>query len=320
MLYTKIIEELNNVHSNENFFNSLKRSTNLDINESFDYLTKEDIDEGTAVTFNGKVFPESGQAVILVGSPGSGKGFIRKNRILGDFKVFDVDELKNLYLSAQKKGKFDDTTEYDLRNSEDVSSLHKKVKALKWKDMKEKAFLDNLTAGRLPNVLYDITGDDSNKLKTLSAKLKSLGYKISVVWVVTNRQVAMMQNLTRDRVVSQEIFHRIHNDVIKNVFPFIKKDASDCDEAWLVFNSLDSAKKLTTKEREYLNKIGIVKLEKKGSGFEIPREIEMMVYNILGPEEVDPSNPKVYRDFKEVFGNEEEIKRVEAGHVSLLKR
>lgn len=314
-----ILEGLSEVHHVEDFFESLRGSTNKDINEEYDYMCESDeIDEASVVTFDGQTFPDSGVAVVLVGSPGSGKGYIRSHKILGSFKVFDVDRLKELYMLAQEKGSFKDTRKYDLKNPADVSALHQKVKDLGLKDKQEEAFYNNLNQDRLPNVLYDITGDEQSKLKKLGEKLSSIGYKVSLVWVVTNRQVAMLQNLSRDRVVSQQIFHKIHNEVIKNVFPFLKNGASDYHEAWLVFNSKDSAKALSKKERDELNKIGTVRLEKSGNGFNIPKEIEMMLFNILGPMEEDPQHPRTYKDFSEV--DKEEIERVKAGVDTLLKK
>lgn len=325
MSMVQILEELQQVHIEEEFFNSLSISSNMDINESFDVIkeSRGEINEGSVVTYKGQPFDNFGHFMCIVGAPGSGKGYIRKNKVLGMFKVFDVDRLKELYIMAQSKGKksfVGDKKKYDLMNPEDTSALHQRVKDMGLKDKQEKAFFNSLGQDKLPNICYDITGDDQNKLKALGKKMKDLGYKNTVVWVITNREMAMVQNITRDRVVSQQIFHKIHNDVIKNVFPFLKKGAEDYDEAWLVFNSLGSAKTLSDAERTQLNNIGTIKLEKSGSGFVIPKEIEMMIYNILGPMEKDPNHPQVYKDMDELRGNREELARIKAGMESILKK
>jgi predicted kinase len=300
----------------------LLREDNLysDIDEEYTYLPEycEFVDEATMVTFDGNMFPKFGYAVIMAGGSGSGKSFVKKNKVAIDAKTIDVDELKNLYIKAQKaKGS---SKEWDLSNPNDVSSLHQIVKDKGFKDKEEAAFFNAAVEGRLPNVIYDITGDDPKKLSGLGKKLKDLGYKVSLVWVVTSRQVAMLQNLSRSRVVSQKIFHQTHNEVAKSVFPFLKSGAKDYDEAWVVINSKGSAKTLSAQERKELNDIGTIKLAKSGSGFEIPKEIEMMIFNILGPLETNPENPEVYKDFDDVRGNEVELDNVRAGTDTLLKK
>ena len=314
-----ILEGLSEVHRVEDFFESLREVNTSDINEEFYYMS-EPVEEAKTVTFEGQTFPKEGWCLTLCGAPGSGKGYITSHKVAINAKVFDVDRLKELYIKAQEKGSFKDTRKYDLKNPADVSALHQKVKDLGLKDKQEEAFFNDLNQDRLPNIIYDITGDDPQKLKKIASKVNSVGYKTSLVWVVTNRQVAMLQNLSRDRVVSQQIFHKIHNDIVKNVFPFLKNGAKDYDEAWIVFNSKESAKSLSPEERKQLDNIGTVRLEKSGNGFNIPKEIEMMLFNILGPMEEDPLHPKTYKDFNEVRGNEEEIARVKAGVDTLLKK
>ena len=316
-----ILEGLNQYREDDKFFESLKESSNLDldVNESVG-ISEEVIDENTVVTFDGQMFPESGYATILAGGPGSGKSYISSRKIAIDAKVFDVDRLKQLYIMAQKSGKITDTRDYDLSKPEDVSALHQKVKDLGLKDKQEEAFYNSLSKDRLPNIMYDITGDDPNKLEKLGAKLKSVGYKVTLVWVITNRQIAMIQNLSRSRIVSQKIFHEIHNAIAKNVFPFLKARASSYDEAWLIFNSKEAVKELPHSTKKQLDNIGIVKLEKQGKGFNIPNDIAMMIYNILGPNESDPEHPDIYKDFGEVKGNDDLIQDVRKGVDSLLKK
>ena len=334
MSYSSIIEGLNTYRNDEMFFESIRESSNTELvaDDSIYVFEEDEIDEAKVVTFDGKTFPKFGYAVVMCGGSGVGKGFARGTKIAIDAKVFDVDRLKELYIFAQKKGKFkSDVKKYDLANPDDVSALHQKIKSLGVKDKQEEALFKNVENGIMPNVIYDITGDDPDKLERLGAKLKGMGYHVTLVWVITNRQIAMIQNLSRDRVVSQEIFHKIHNDVNKTVFPFLKTMAGNYDAAWLVFNQQVPAKTLSSKEYAQLQDIGAVKLEKKGKEFEIPKEIEMMVYNILGPNEEDPLHPTTYKDFgdvapgidlkdKEGKGKKDEIERLKGGLDSLLKK
>ena len=243
----------------------------------------------------------------------AGKGYVRGHKIAIDAKVLDVDRLKELYVLAAKNGKFDDDREYNFKNPEDVGALHQIVKQKGFKDKQENAFFSTNQGDRLDNVIYDITGDDPKKLGSIGKKLKEMGYKTSIVWVVTNREEAFIRNLKRDRVVPEKIFHTTHNDVAKAVAPFLKSaDARYYDEAWLAFGSGNSAKELTPEQEKSLEKMGVVKLEKSGTSFVIPKDLEMKVQDILGPMEPNPDNPENYVSFadfqKDFKGNKAKVK------------
>ena len=136
----------------------------------------------------------------MAGGAGSGKGFALKNVIMLQGKTFDVDELKQLYVKGSKVGIFDDIRggNYDFKNPDDVALLHQKVKELGLKDRREQAFFSSLSTNRLPNIVFDITGDEESKLTKLSMMCKDIGYKVSLVWVVANREEAFIRNLQRD--------------------------------------------------------------------------------------------------------------------------
>lgn len=266
------------------------------------------IDEAKVITFNGKMYPKFNNALVLSGGSGSGKSFIRKNKIALDGKIIDVDRLKELYVAAAKFGKFDDKRQYDFKNPKDVGDLHQIVKQKGFKDTLEKSFYDANHGDRKPNIIYDITGDDPDKLKSIGKKLKDMGYTVTLVWVVTNREEAYIRNLKRDRVVPEEIFHKTHNDVARALDSFLKSaDAKYYDAAWIAFGSGDSARALSKEEQDELDKMGVIRLEKAGSSFTIPDEVEDRVNQILGPMEPNPKNPENYvhyEDFlKDIDGN-----------------
>ena len=59
----------------------------------------EQLDEKLILYSNGAKY---GQVVFLAGGAGSGKGFAQKNFMeVGKFKVFDVDELKKLFIKVR---------------------------------------------------------------------------------------------------------------------------------------------------------------------------------------------------------------------------
>ena len=68
-------------------------------------------------------------------------------------------------------------------------------------------------ADRKPNVIFDTTLKDLQKLENLSRQMTDLGYdkkNIHVVWVVNDIEVAKKQNLQRSRTVPTEILVNTH--------------------------------------------------------------------------------------------------------------
>ena len=242
-----------------------------------DYINEETktetIDEASVVTFGGRTFPNNGWCVILAGGPGSGKGYQQNQSIMIDAKVFDVDALKSLYVKAANKGLLPDKRKYDFKNPQDVADLHQIIKDKKLDKMNMVKFFKDL--GKLPNIIFDVTGKNVAELKNNCEQVKKAGYKTSLVWVVTNRDVALVQNLTRPRVVPQDIFHKIHNAILANLPDFIKNEAATCfDECWILFGTTKKLPKdMTPEEAKELHDNRAFKLTKNGDGFEISEEL-----------------------------------------------
>lgn len=257
----------------------------------------EIIDEASVVTFGGKTFPTNGWCVILAGGPGSGKGYQQKQSIMIDAKVFDVDALKSLYVKAANKGLLPDKRKYDFKNPQDVADLHQLIKDKQLDKMNTVKFFKDL--GKLPNIIFDVTGKNVAELKSTCEQVKKAGYKTSLVWVVTNRDVALIQNLTRPRVVPQDIFHKIHNAILANLPAFIKTDAANYfDECWILFGTTKKLpKNMTPEEAKELHDNRAFKLTKNGEGFEISEELSTRLYDILGEMEENPEEPVKYKNY-----------------------
>ena len=229
----------------------MRYSSDLIVESLRSQLDESTINEAKVVTFDGKVNPNFGHAVIMAGGAGSGKGTALKSVIMLQGKIFDVDELKKLYVKGAKSGVFDDERngDYNFKNPDDVSLLHQKVKDLKLKDKREEAFFKSIMADKLPNIIFDITGDEESKITNIAKMCKTIGYKVSLVWVVANREEAFIRNMKRDRTVPDEVFHSTHNNVKASVFGFLEgQGAKFCDYAWIVFSSGIDAKKLSPEE------------------------------------------------------------------------
>jgi hypothetical protein len=66
---------------------------------------------------------------------------------------------------------------------------------------------------RKPNIIFDVTLKDLQKLEKLTRQVSSIGYakeNIHIVWVVNDIEVAKAQNLSRDRTVPTEILVNTH--------------------------------------------------------------------------------------------------------------
>lgn len=286
------------------------------------FIENTKVTENTIVTFGG-TSPKYGWAVFLAGGPGSGKGFTRKTIMDIDATVFDVDAFKDQFIKIinkypdSKLSRLKNKDDYDLSNPEDVTDLHMIGKTPRIGSQGQRLpgiakanreyILQNIANGvysgdRLPNIIFDTTGDEPSELSANANFVSKYGYKTSLVWVVTNREQAIVQNLMRARSVSDTILHSKHNTINDVLYKYItSKAGADFDECWIVFGSLDKAGN-TAQERKWLTDNKTIKLTKQGSAFTLSKADTDRLFNTLGPAETNPDNPEVYlnqRDAKD---------------------
>lgn len=245
------------------------------------------LDEARVVTFDGELYPENGWAVILAGGPGSGKSYSLNYKIPLDAKVFDKDAINDLYMKMCKRdpklaAEDPNGGEYNLKNSEDTTTLFNTVNKKAYYNKKEKVFLGN-AGGRLPNIVYDTTGTNGEIASMVADKLHDIGYKVSFVWIITNRDVAKDRNANRDRVVDPEYFDKVHDDAKYNIPQYLRSTAGEhFDEAWLVFSSGSRRGTLGVIDGRQLRTNPVVKLEKNGKNFHIDSATARRLNRILG--------------------------------------
>lgn len=211
-------------------------------------LESEELLEDRMVKYGGELAPKFGWCVIYVGGPGSGKGSSTKylSRLQGDY--YNVDDLKEIErmwdIKDPETGRphsdnFETPEdERNMGNSEFVSELHQEMKPLskKWK----KSILANPEnikgRDRLPNIIFDITGDESSKIMEIVDKLKQFGYKIAVIWVLSTVERAMRNNTNRPRQVDTDnVFIPKHLGVISAVEQIFKSgEIRKIDEFWVI--------------------------------------------------------------------------------------
>lgn len=164
-----------------------------------------------------------GQVVFLAGGAGSGKGFAQKNFMeVGKFKVFDVDELKKLFIKVRD-------LKMNLRNPQDVFNLHMMVKKSGVKDARlnllARSLSDSSNKNTLPNLMFDVTLKEIEDIKEIMPMLNALGYdskNIHVTWVLQDYYVAVKANQERDRVVPDDILLQTHVGASKTMSEIIK--------------------------------------------------------------------------------------------------
>ena len=183
----------------------------------------EQLDEKMIVVGGGKKY---GQIVFLAGGAGSGKGFARDHFLDSvKFKVRDVDELKQAFLTMRDKhNKYPELKGLDLRRPKDVFKLHAFVKEKGIKDRTLDLLLGQAKEGRLPNVMFDCTLKDIDDITGVLPELLALGYdpkSIHVVWVLTNYHIAVQQNKSRPRIVPDDILLKTHEGAARTMYELL---------------------------------------------------------------------------------------------------
>lgn len=187
------------------------------------------------ITFGNRAYPKFGTVVIMAGGAGSGKGFV-KERLLGvEGFTFDVDAIKTLALKADGLNKKvqdelgTDLSKLNLKNPEDVAKVHEIIgDYLKIDDKRLEAMYRSIISSspdRKPNMIFDVTLKNLQKLDKLTRAVKKLGYddrNIHIVWVVNDIEVAIDQNAKRSRTVAVEILVNTHRGVSQTMMDIIQ--------------------------------------------------------------------------------------------------
>ena len=188
------------------------------------------------ITFAGQAYPKFGNIVIMAGGAGSGKGFVKDKLVGLEGYTFDVDQLKSLASKTPAiVKKIKDEMGIDLKdlaanlkNPENVAKLHEIIGGyLGLDDARQKAlYASILTAApdRKPNIIFDVTLKDLQKLETLTRQVASLGYdkkSVHIVWVINDIEVAKAQNVKRARTVPVEILINTHRGASQTMLDIV---------------------------------------------------------------------------------------------------
>jgi dephospho-CoA kinase len=230
------------------------------------------------ITFNKKAYPKNGNAVILAGGSGSGKGWVIKNLLGIQAKVFDVDHFKELVSKSktvsQTTMKDLGLSKIDLKDPETVSKLHVYLdKNKRFADKTKDAFVA-ANKLNLPNAIVDTTLSSEEKLKSAVEFLSKAGYQkenIHVVWVLTDYETAKEQNKKRARSVSDTILTQAHVGV-SELMSRIYSQSLDVShymngDIWVVYNKsgTDSETKKSDAGGSFVSKAEYKKIKEAGS-------------------------------------------------------
>lgn len=235
--------------------------------------------ENKVVTFNGKTYPEYGHAVTVTGGPGSGKTHESNTSIPIDAKIMNIDDIGDIYIKILKRKLSILTNEEDkeellrpfgghipdLRNTQDSTALYEFISDRKYLNKFQLQFF-NSNMGKLPNVLLDVTGGNFIKLQEYQAFLKGLGYYTSIIWVVTDIEIAKQQNKNRTRTVDEEFLINAFSNTKDAMWKAAHLPLVNTDEFWILF----------THQKERNNKTVPLKKQSDGS-FDIPEDLKLRI-------------------------------------------
>ena len=286
------------------------------------------LNEDKTVTFGGQINPNYGWAVFICGAPAVGKSSAARQHIPISGKVFTPDHFREIYTYLLNIKKFkwgDKQATYDLSNKSDVKTINgmpgiagdeffnKQLSNVKNAIQKNGKWKPTSNSGILPNLIFDTTGTKLTSLNKGFDMLKELGdYKISVVWVVSNRDVAFVNNAARERVINVNQFHKGHNAVmgseqhqnLNSIQDLLNEFSDRIDEAWMIINSsFDEVdgKKIHRRPNEVENQSNVIKLQKVDGAFKIP--------DILGTDDKKPFlGGKKNVPLRDIVGDEVQFK------------
>lgn len=164
----------------------------------------------------------------------SGKGFIKDNLLGIEGFTFDVDAIKELAIKTKsivdkvKDQTGYDISKFDLGNTNHVSILHDIVgNNMRLSNKKLTALYASILASPSsdkPNLIFDVTLKDLQKLESISSGVSRLGYdkrNIHIVWVLNDIEVAKVQNQKRTRKVDVDILVNTHQGVSQTMAQII---------------------------------------------------------------------------------------------------
>lgn len=119
-----------------------------------------------------------------------------------------------------------DLDELDLRNADDVFTLHNLVDNLGIKDKTLNYLLGGAKSrDRLPNIVFDVTLKNTRNMNEAVSQLLSVGYQpenIHIVWVLSDYDFAVQANMERNRRVPSKILLQTHEGAARTMSDIVR--------------------------------------------------------------------------------------------------
>lgn len=258
------------------------------INESVKVLT-----EDKTVNPGGTPYPNYGWCVIVCGGPGMGKSSVVKNLINIDAKHLDIDEVQALWLKTTSiddgilttadgreysMGAENISEPYDLSNPKFTSFVHQVTKPLA--KNRQKAFIKaagNQDKDKLPNVIFDITGDEIDKFMNIFDTVKPLGYKIAIVLVAGEISQAIEQNNLRSRHIDHDLLLNKHRNVLNTILNFFESSLVDEVDEFYVVVQFRVDIHTTEGKLKFLKTDNVYKVKQRGKQLLVPKNIQHLL-------------------------------------------
>lgn len=236
-------------------------------------LTEDVLIEDKQIKLGGEVNPKYGWCVIYAGGSASGKSTATNFNLPFVGKKLDVDEFKSLENKMTVKHtdsstssviqpgfikKFEGGKYYDMILNHPAIHGDESKMSLNDADYPSVAhevldpFMDKLKSrfknigqhnspDRLPNIIFDQTTKDINKLRKQVFEVKQYGYKVAIVYVLTDMHENLKQFYRRGkegRKLNKELFFNIHPKVIDTILNVFNDSEllHTLDDFWVIVN------------------------------------------------------------------------------------
>lgn len=209
-------------------------------------LESEELLEDKIVKFGGEVSPKFGWCIIYMGGGASGKSTATKYLSTIQGKIYNVDDWKEnpnrWKLTNPDTGRpYEDDfktppEERDLSNSAFMHELHttfkKPLNKVKAGILNNKGITDE---SRLPNIIFDMTGDDIRKIDEIVNAVKPQGYKVGIIWILNTLGKAIQNISKRERKGERDLLVAKHRDVLNTAKTIFSSGyINNIDDFWVI--------------------------------------------------------------------------------------
>ena len=184
-------------------------------------LVEKILNEAKIITFAN---PKDSNFIVLIGSPGAGKSFIKDNFLhLDNFKNLNVDNWIEM-IGRQKN--------LNLNNPENTSEINKNYED-KYKVFRTNFIKNQLKTSKPINIVVDITGKSIESVNKVLNLVNDSNYTTTLVYVVTSKEECLKRNLSRIRTIPEDFLISIYDDIQKTYTQIF----SQFDNVWIVSNN-----------------------------------------------------------------------------------